>query len=286
MKKIITITSVALLASFSAAPVIADSNGIKAVVGVSYGHQEIHSTDSDLDSGGGSIRHEFARVAIPVSDVISIQLDAERESYNQSGEDKPQSSSALGAHVSYKVGDAGLVGLFYARGIAEASGVENEDGWIAGLEGQYYVNDEITLYSQIGSGRIRTDDHEGFIEDGHFERIVARYFPSDDTKLEIDFSNAGTKSYIDGHDNGRFIAIAINAETRLLDSMPLYGTAKLRRSRFHSASEDDSAKDTSFMLGVNYRFGVSSLKDNDKNGVTLDMPMQPIRAAGFAEGLD
>jgi len=286
MKNIIKKSSVILLMTAISTPLLAEkTNDISAVIGMSYGEQRLNTSD-DPDGGVGSIRHEFARVAFPVFDDYVIQLDAERETYNQSGDDVAQSSSAIGFHASYKIQDTGLVGLFYARGIAESEDSENEDGWLTGLEGQYYFGDEFTLYGQAGVGRIRVDDHEGFLEDGRFGKIALRYFPLEDTMIEFTVAKAAVNAYIDGNDDGKFISYGLKAETRLIDSMPLYGVATYRVSRFDATTEDDLTKDTALMLGVSYRFGVSSLRDNDRNGVTLDMPMQPIRAAGFTEGLD
>jgi len=160
------------------------------------------------------------------------------------------------------------------------------NSYLAGIEGQYYINDMFTVYGQIGKGDITTDDDpEGFV-DGKFWSVALRAFLFEDTLVELSYSEATTDQYIDGDDKGEFSGISAKVESKLMSSAPLYGFISYRSNKYDATTEGDEGTDKTLMVGLTYRFGVSSLRHNDRFGATLDQPMLPLRGASFAEGLD
>lgn len=229
-----------------------------------------------------------AYVNIPISDMFSAQLDLQVEKYfDTSDEYNPLGSAMTGGHLSYRDPDLFLLGVFGGAAMPSMQGQPSPSriGWIGGVEGQLYLND-FTLYGQGGYGDIRVDDDpEGFVK-GWFVRGVGRYFFMDDYMLQGDVSYGETKKFIDGDDKGKFWNWSVKAVGRLMDTMPLYGTLEYRGGHYDSTTEGDKGGDHAVLVGLSIRLGTATLKENDRYGATLDLPMLPVRAASWVEALD
>ena len=268
---------------------VAEGLVMAGVVGIGIGNQKADSTDYISD--GGMTYEVFAKLSIPFLENFSTQIDIQSEHYNIEGDGyQPLSTSALGLHLSYRDPSFGLIGAYYTRAYAHVKGTYSDEedghGYLAGIEGQYYINDMFTVYGQIGKGDIVTDDDpEGFV-DGQFWSVALRAFLLEDTLVELSYSEATTDQYIDGDDKGEFSGWSAKVESKLMDSQPLYGYISYRSNKYDATTEGDEGTDKTVMVGLTYRFGVSSLRHNDRFGATLDQPMLPVRGASFAEGLD
>jgi hypothetical protein len=99
---------------------------------------------------------------------------------------------------------------------------------------------------------------------------------------------AEAKPYIDGDDNGKFWSWGASFERKLFDlhRHPVYWSLSYRGSEFDATTEDDILTEHVFKVGLKVLFGATDLKQNDRYGATLDLPMLPVRANGFTELID
>ena len=69
-------------------------------------------------------------------------------------------------------------------------------------------------------------------------------------------------------------------------SYPVYGTLGYRGANYDATTENDHATEHVFKAGIKILFGANTLKQNDRYGATLDLPMLPVRANGLTENID
>src|SRR5690606_12109237 len=196
-------------------------------------------------------------------------------------------SNSYTLHASFRNPEKGLVGIYggQARSSLNHYDTYEMDYW--GVEGQWYVSN-LTMYLQLAQGNQTNGDgeKEGFVH-GANGRAAVRYFITDDIMIQPSYEVGHTDQFIDSDDEGSFNIREISAELRLMKSMPLYGKLTFRESQYDSKKgENDSLDEVVYGIGVNYYFGVNSLKHNDRYGATLETPMLPIRANAFAEIVD
>jgi len=290
------ITLVALAASAHAADVVAPEQGLifSAVVGVDAGVRDKslnHKSGSDGESGDDSSSTDWqingeGFLSIPVLEMFSVQLDAQGEFYgDDSGSEPSTLASVIGGHVSLRDPNVGLIGAFGGVALAADDGDGNTaDGGILGGEAQYYL-DNFTLYAQAGYAHIKTDEGEGFRK-GWFARGVGRYFFTDDFMLQAEVSYGEANKFVDDSDDGEFWNWGAEAKFKLWDDMPLYTTLTYQGGFYDATTENDTIETHAVLAGISFQFGPSTLKENDRYGATLDMPMLPSRAASLEEDLD
>ncbi len=283
-------------ASAHAADIVAPEQGLifSGILGAEAGVRDKnldHHAGSDGESGDDSSSTTLqvngeGFLSIPVLDMLSVQLDAQGEFYDDNSGSEPSTmASVLGGHVSWRDPQVGLIGAFAGLALAADDGDGNTaDGFIVGGEGQYYI-DNLTLYAQAGYANIKTDEGEGF-RNGWFVRGAGRYYFSDDFLLQADVSYGEANNYIDNHDDGEFWNWGAEAKFRLLDDVPLYGTLAYQGGYYDATTEHDTAETHAVLAGVSFLFGATTLKENDRYGATLDMPLLPSRAASLEEDLD
>lgn len=242
--------------------------------------------DDPVRKGAAILGGSFA-VNIPLAAQFSAQIDGQGEWYSiRNNGDAPIAAGQLGAHLSARDPNKGLLGIFAATTYArEEIGGGHTGGWIAGGEAQLYSGNT-TFYAQAGGGRINIDSNEAFR--GWFVRGVTRQFTSDDSMVQLDVSYGRTNGYIDGNDWGKFWNWSLKGVQRLPNASPLYGTLEYRGGYYKTSDEiGDRIVEHALIVGLTAKFGaVQSLKHNDRNGATLDLPMLPIRAAARLEALD
>ncbi len=154
-----------------------------------------------------------------------------------------------------------------------------------GGEVQAYL-DDFTLYGQGGYADFQVDDSpEGFVE-GWFVRGVGRWFITPDMMVEAEVSYGETDTFIDGNDAGEFWNWGVKGKMRISSSMPIYGVLAYRGGDYDATTEGDDGDEHVVLVGVSILFGPTTLKQNDRRGATLDMPLLPGRAAAWTEGLD
>ncbi|MFM9863583.1 MAG: hypothetical protein ACKVRO_08245, partial [Micropepsaceae bacterium] len=128
-------------------------------------------------------------------------------------------------------------------------------------------------------------DNEGLDEDALLLRAVARYFFTNDLKAEAEIAYLEASNVIDGDDDGEAFEWGVSVQSRLADA-PLYGTISYRNGHYDATTEGDEGDVSTFAISFSYLFGTNSLKENDRNGASLDTPSTPLRAAGVFSELD
>lgn len=289
--RVIAFAAVAALI-FSATSMASNHSGGLISSGIGEFAIGYKSADSTEDVNDDSFTYSGAvRYSIPLAKNFSIQLDAEGEVYNPDrggggDEEEPKDVYLIGGHVSLRDPNRGLVGLFAATGRASNQDDDDvEQGFMVGVEAQVYLGN-FTIYGQAAYADFEVDDNpEGFVE-GEVYRIVGRWFFGKDSMVEAEYAYGETDSFIDGDDKGEFEGWGIKVKTRLSSSMPIYGFVSYRGANYDATTEGDWGDEEVMMAGVTFLFGPKSLKQNDRRGATLDMPLLPVRAASWTEGLD
>lgn len=282
---------VAMLLGTVATPALADGVQGKDVTGtftVGGGMFSYESTDDPTDvtrlalSGSGSIAIILGRELSTQIDIVGEQVtagDADVEQY--------ASMQGFGGHLTYRIENTGLVGLFGGYGSGSPTDEETWTGGWIGVEGQFWF-DNITVAGQFAWLDISDHDggdNEGLDEGTQFWRGVGRYFFTDDTKAEFDIAYLEAENVIDGDDDGDGVEWGLSIQSRLADA-PLYGTLSFRSGHYDATTETDDADVRTASISLTYLFGTNSLKENDRNGASLSTPTMPLRAAGVFSELD
>jgi hypothetical protein len=271
-----------------ASPVFAAGNQSNAtgVFTVGGGYFDYDTTDGD-DSAGAVISGA-ASLAIPLGPQWSAQFDVLAEQVTVDDDnDQYDSMQGVGGHITYRWPDTGTVGVFAGYGRGTPTDEETWSGGWIGLEGQLWL-DNITLAAQAAWLDISDHnggDNEGLDEDAYLVRGVARYFFASDVKAEVELAYAEASNVIDGVDDGNAFEWGVSVQARLADA-PIYGTLAYRGGDYDATTETDDASVSMVTVSLSYLFGTDSLKQNDRNGASLDTPSTPLRAAGVFSELD
>ncbi|MEE4239264.1 MAG: hypothetical protein V2I51_21295, partial [Anderseniella sp.] len=197
MKKVILAATAALMASAGAASAADMDREIGLIVsgvadkwaGVQFIDDGVN--DDVLFANGGE-----GRLSFPVGETLSIQNDFKYE-YNQNAIESPFANNVGGprysyqfaAHVSHRDPSTFLIGAFGGVGGSNIrsggpGGAFTQDNLFAGGEFQFYLNN-FTLYGQ--AGYVETNNTIGvLLDDGFFARGVLRYFPTADSRLQVE----------------------------------------------------------------------------------------------------
>jgi len=284
MKKVILAATAALMASAGAASAADMDREIGLIVsGVAdkwMGVQFIDDGTNDdvLFASGGE-----GRLSFPVGNTLSIQNDFKYE-YNENAIESPASNDVDGprysyqfaAHVSHRDPSTFLIGAFGGVGganIGIPAGAFTQDNLFAGGEFQFYVNN-FTLYGQ--AGYVETNNSLAGLDDGFFARGVLRYFPTADSRLQVEGTYINMDYVSGGADMDAFIVKArydMTVDLPLMGSTPLWvgyrGTFRDNCLAGGNALRD--LDDHTFMIGTSYSFSGDMLTV-DRQGATLDTP--------------
>jgi hypothetical protein len=175
-------------------------------------------------------------------------------------------------HLFYRDSSTFLLGGFVQIGSTKDTAIEGDD-WtetvdrqLFGIEGQLYL-DQFTLYGQAGflHTNVRGDEYRDM--SGLFASIEARYFVTDDFKIE---AHAGIQRA--DNDTNFYALDAFNfgasAEYRLPDS-PISLFAAYDYYSYTSAEEYPTSTESRFTVGAKFNFGSSSLIERDRSGASL-----------------
>ena len=279
----------------AAAAMPADADGIqgKDVTGsftVGGGMFSYESTDDNTDVTRLTINGS-ASIAIMLGRELSTQFDVVGEQVTAgdpaAADEQYASMQGFGGHLTYRIQDKALVGLFGGYGSGSPTDEETWTGGWIGLEGQVWF-DDISVAGQfawLDISDFNGGNNEGLDQAAHLWRGIGRYFITDDTKAEFDFAFVEAKNVIDNADDGRVYDWGLSVQTRLADA-PLYGSLSFRSGHYDATTEDDKADVRSVTLSLTYLFGTNSLKENDRSGASLSTPTTPLRAAGVFSELD
>lgn len=279
-KKIILTASAALLLSSSLANA-ADMDReigliVSGVVDKWAGVQFIDDglNDDTIFASGGE-----GRLSLPLGSSLSAQMDAKYE-YNSNGLDGLSDNDVFGPRYSFQGAfhlshrDPGSFLLGGLGGVGTASfGNLRHDVLFAGGEAQAYM-DNITLYAQ---GGFVDFDPRGFaiqpLDDGLFARGVLRWFPTADSRLQLE----GTYMNVDLANSTTDVDI-LSVKARydfMMPSLPVIGAMPLfvqYRGTFRdNCTVFGDVDDHTFMIGSSYSFS-GDLITIDRQGATLDTP--------------
>ena len=153
-----------------------------------------------IDRGPLSDKTAFAiggqgRLSLPLGGGFSMQNDVKYEYNNQANDNiaitaGPRYSFHLGAHGSWRDPSVGLIGFFGGFGGQNHGIVGSTEVAFFGIEAQYYL-DNITLYAQGGGVDYSETNAFGApfgLDDGYYARGVVRWFPTNDSRLQVEGS--------------------------------------------------------------------------------------------------
>jgi hypothetical protein len=220
------------------------------------------------------------RLSFPVGETLSIQNDFKYE-YNQNAIESPFANDVRGprysyqfaAHVSHRDPSTFLVGGFVAIGGVNTGlgfGAFTQDHLLAGGEFQFYLNN-FTLYGQ--GGFVETNNTFSGLDDGFFARGVLRYFPTADSRLQVEGTYINMDYVTPGF--GDVDAFIVKARYDMTLDLPLMGSTPLWVG-YRGTFRDNCAfgadlDDHTFMIGTSYSFSGDMLTV-DRQGATLDTP--------------
>jgi len=285
MKKMLLATSVALFA-FAGPASAADYERemgliVSGVVDSWAGVQFIDdgTNDDTVFTNGGE-----GLLSLPLGDNISIQSDVKYE-YNTNATEGPFDIDVAGPRFSYQFAthgswrdpSRGLFGAFGGMGSIDASallgGTFRQDYRFIGGEAQFYI-DNFTLYGQ--GGYVETANDFFGLDDGFFARGVVRYFPTSDSRIQLEGTYINM-DYIGVGPVGDMEAFSVKARYDfVLAGMPVIGDTPIYvgyRGTFRENCSFDGADqdDHTIMVGTSYSFSGDRLTV-DRQGATLDTP--------------
>lgn len=219
-----------------------------------------------------------ARVDIPFGDTMGIQIDGAvmvPGGYGEPG-DSPShwlGNAQGGLHV-YSRQDRYLFGAFAGGGRTWVGSSVDIGLFFAGGEGQYHLNNNMTLYGQVGFVSGSRDDTTGQLENAIFLRGVARYFfNSGMTKAE------GEVSYVSGQasgDNASMWELGAELEHQAYTFAGGNGMASIFarwEGRWgHVSDYDENPGAQRFYVGLKLNMNQSTLQGRNLYGDTLDFP--------------
>jgi hypothetical protein len=207
-----------------------------------------------------------ARVSVPWHDKWALQSDLQGGATFFSDDDFG-THFMTGTHLAWRDPAHGTLGAFAAGGAASAGDGLDTRFWLIGLEAQRYIG-SLTLYGQGGGLWGEDGDGNDLLNDAWFVRGVARYFPDKNARLQGELAFASGEA--EGTDEDIDVVTWGVRFDRKFDDRPIYWFAGYDGLQLENDVFD--LTDHRFRAGVTYRFGTSSLFENDRRGVTFDVP--------------
>lgn len=209
---------------------------------------------------------------------LNLQADfsAEGTLDEKTADDTYLHSYGGGLHVGWRNPERGFFGAFGSVGYLEINNAHGKDpdtvAWGVGLEGQVFF-EPATLYLQAGyldRESILAGGDIDALKNAGFARSVGRYFCGENCKLEAEISYAQGKMDPDV-DTVWILGWGAEAEYRP-DGWPVSGFLGYTGARYDQDDDDDVLYEHRIGFGVRVYFGQESLKANDRNGVSLELP--------------
>jgi hypothetical protein len=209
---------------------------------------------------------------------LHLQLDFSGEGNldERSANDTYLGSFGGGLHAGWRKPELGSLGLFGAVGNLK---INDEDArnpetiaWGVGLEGQVFF-DATTLYLQSGYLDRESVSSGGDIDalkNAGFVRGVGRYFWRDALELEAEASFAAGTMDPD-QDDVVIVGWGAEVEYRLRDT-PFAAFVGYTGAYYNQDDDDDELFEHRVGFGVRIYFGQASLRANDRQGASLDLP--------------
>ncbi len=235
-----------------------------------------NNDDTVFTNGGEGL------LSLPLGDNMSIQSDVKYE-YNTNATESavdndvngPRFSYQFATHASWRDPSRGLFGAFGGMGSIDTgigfTGFRQDHRFVGG-EAQFYI-DNITLYGQ--GGYVETANSGFGLDDGFFARGVVRYFPTSDSRIQLEGTYINMDYNLAG--SGEMEAFSVKARYDfLLAGMPVIGDTPIYvgyRGTFRDncGFGGEDLDDHTIMVGTSYSFSGDRLTV-DRQGATLDTP--------------
>lgn len=286
------LTGVALAGSASAAdldPPLAEPAAVPDLLwagtfevfgGAAFFDLDENDADGDEPDDTGRVGGS-ARLNIPLFSSFSVQADLDTEFDTNStggGVGDYEGLVQVGGHLSWRDPSSFLIGVFGAYGEAEVDANEDEKGFLIGGEAQLYLGNT-TLYVQAGYFEVPDAGDNETLEDAFFARGTVRYYLTPDSSL------SGDLVYVGG-DNGQGEDVdSVGWEVEYKHNLNIIPAAVfVAYDGQYIAVDEGTTEDLfehAFKVGLSFTFGADTLQDNDRRGVALDIPTEPLKAAGY-----
>jgi hypothetical protein len=177
-----------------------------------------------------------------------------------------------------------LVGVFGGMELNSSyEDVKPDENHMLGLEGQYYLRDDVTLYAQAGT----LINHYSYYlkpQQTRFAQLTGRYFWQDNTKFELSgsyFRNSRMGDSTDENVNLR----DYKAEVEHRFSGTPIGVFASYDWWDHHDNFDAEGGDYTWKVGLKLSFGPNTLREEDRKGATLKVvdfsPISWLKIAGW-----
>lgn len=268
-------------------PIVSPASSIKGVVEV--GVLATHLDDTDGNNVAW-VYGGYASAAVwGLSDSLVWGLDGyvDANSWDRDEDnDIPTYVGVLGGHLGFNTG-SGSVGTFAS--IGAISDDDDPDfttrwGYTVGVEGIAEFSSGFSVFGQLGYADARPDElatDEGFT--GVFGRIGGMFALSDDIALMADLSAGSSDSYIDGDEQGGFVAAGAKAAFRLPTDFDAFLTAGYEFAHYSAADDSDTVTTHTVKVGLSIPFGESTASDTLN---PLATSATPYRAGSWANAID
>lgn len=263
-------------------------------IGVTAGFNHVLDDDEDRATVGfGGIDASLAaRLGLAVIGAEgALRYDNFQSTDDFAGTEDPEWQGHITAHLLYDITGATRLGIFGQYADTRLQDVDSEDNYnvyVAGLQGQTFLADNVLVYGQVGyGGKLRDgeDDEEGF-NGGPVARLGMAYFLTDNHALSADFEFASTNMYIDGDDAGRFYGATLSGESKISAGLPLFATYGASYTHLNSTDEGDSIDELQLFAGLKWTFGQDSVRSRWTDGLAIASPRLPVRASAWTEQMD
>lgn len=202
---------------------------------------------------------------------LSARWNIEGEAFADSIFNNDGSIVALGGalHAYWRDPERFAVGAFVVGNGLWGNGVHFANHYRVGPEAQVYT-DKVTLYGQAWFGQEFTDGNPTPLDEIG-GRAIVRWFPSDNLRFD------GELTYLAVNGAG------ITASGLIAAAQANYRFTDTAWTVFGRYQIDHPMGDAEFVgnlhrfhIGLRYNFGSSTLKDDDRNGATMEAPTRII----------
>jgi hypothetical protein len=207
---------------------------------------------------------------------LQTDFSGEGTVHNRSADDTYMGSFGGGLHAGWRNPELGSLGAFGSMGqykINDRDGADRTSyAWGVGGEGQLYLG-PATLNLQSGFLQREPASHGGdprALANAWFVRVGGRYFWGDDLKLQVEGSYCQGKM---DPDPDHLLIGDWGAEVEYrMPKTPVAGFVNYTGAYYFQDDDTDKLLETRIGFGVRVYFGQPSLKANDRQGASLDLP--------------
>lgn len=255
-----TLLTSILLAASTTTLAASPQGDLDATLSAAYGHNWFDANGDETDESIAELR---ASMAYTAGNGLGFQLDNVYARYTLGERDL--ASDDIAGHLYFR-NDQMLFGILAQRRTFDATNFYEDDTGdtplpipidqrFFGVEAQGYFG-AVTLYGQAGFQRLNLMSNKG---DGEFATLELRYFANDDWRID---ATAGYQNVVDED----AWSASLGTEYRLTSTpLSVYATYDhIDQSNFTGLKTDR------LMLGVKLNLGKDTLKQRDRQGVTLN----------------